>query len=326
MQGSKVSFNLNNVSTTLVNSTQMTASIPASAIAIAGNPYVIVTNPDGSTSVALTFTVNNPRPGGGSVSPGSNALLLNVTGTGFAPGSVVLVNGTSRVTTYESSTLLLAVLQPSDLAQGGTLNLTVMNPPPGGGTSAVISFRVADYQVIPPTSTPPVTAGQTANFALTVSSSNGTFSYPVTFGISPLTPLPTGATAFFTPSATITPGPTSQPVTLTITTTPHTAASASYFPRGDRPALLMLCLVGMAFAVAGFVLRTSGRRVQRLSPQLLWALLLVAAAGLVACAGGASSSTQLNPATGTPAGTYTIRVTATSGGVSHSTTVTLTVV
>ncbi len=62
--GSQVSFNLNNVSTTFVNTTQLTASIPASAIAIAGNPYVIVTNPDGFTSVQMTFTVNNPQPGG----------------------------------------------------------------------------------------------------------------------------------------------------------------------------------------------------------------------------------------------------------------------
>src|SRR4029077_17282154 len=34
VQGSQVSFHLNNVSTTFVNSTQLTASIPASALAI----------------------------------------------------------------------------------------------------------------------------------------------------------------------------------------------------------------------------------------------------------------------------------------------------
>jgi 6-phosphogluconolactonase (cycloisomerase 2 family) len=330
VQGSQVSFNLNNVTSTFVNSTQLTASIPASALAIAGNPYVIVTNPDGSTSVALTFTVNNPQPGGGSVSPpslpaGSNALTLNVTGTGFAQGSVVLIGGNSRRTTYKSSTSLQATLLPSDLAQGGTLNITVMNPPPGGGTTGVISFTVADYSVTPPSSTPPVTAGQTAIFALTVSPSNGTFSNPVTFSVSPL---PAGATASFASSATITPGGTPQTVTLSITTTPHTTASTTFSPRGSWPVLPLLCLLGTVIGLAGLLLRASGGRVRCLAPQLLLVLLLVAAAGLVACGAvgsGPSSPPQLNPATGTPAGIYTIQVIATSGAVSHSASITLTV-
>jgi hypothetical protein len=328
VQGSQVSFNLNNVSTTLVSSTQLTAAIPASAIAIAGNPYVIVTNPDGFTSVALTFTVNNPQPVGGSVSAGSNALTLNVTGTGFTQGTVVLVGGTPRVTTYMSSTLLQAALLPGDLSQGGTLIITVMNPPPGGGISAAISFTVANYSVTGPSSPSSVTAGQTANFALNVASVDGTFSNPVTFGISPLTPLPADATVSFAPSATITPGTTPQTVTLSITTMPHTAASVIHFPRGPLSGLPLLCLLGMGFALVGFWVRASDGRMQRLAPQLLLVLLLVSAAGLVACGAvgaGPSSPPQLNPATGTPAGTYPITVTATSGGVSHSTTVTLTV-
>jgi 6-phosphogluconolactonase (cycloisomerase 2 family) len=330
VQGSQVSFNMNNVSTTFVNSTQLTAAIPASAIAVAGYPNVIVTNPGGLVSVPLPFTVMNPPPGGGSVSPpslpaGSNALPLKVTGTGFTQDSVVLVNNSKRMTTYMSSTLLQATLLPSDLAQGGTLNITVMNPPPGGGTTAGISFTVADYKVTPASSTPPVTAGQTANFALTVSPFDGTFSNPVTFRASGL---PTGATDSFAPSGTITPGATPQTVTLSIATTPHMAESTVNFPQGCRPVWPWLCLAGLAFALAWLSLRASGGGVRRLAPQLFLALLMVAAAGLVACGAvgvGPSSPPQLNPATGTPAGTYPIIVTATSGGVSHSATITLTV-
>jgi hypothetical protein len=330
VQGSQVSFNLNNVPTTFVSSTQLTALIPASAIAVAGYPNVDVMNPGGLVSFTLPFTIVNPPPGGGSVSPpslpsGSNALTLNVTGTGFTQGSVVLVNGNSRVTAYVSSTSLLATLLPSDLSQGGTLDITVMNPPPGGGTTAVINFTVADYSVAPPATSPPVTAGQTAMFALTVSSSHGTFSNPVTFSVSTL---PAGATASFAPSATVTPGATPQTVTLSITTTPHTETSTNYLPRGIRPVLPLLWLVGMAFALAGLWLGAYRGRMQRLTPALLLAVLLVAVGALVACGAvgaGTSTAPHVNPETGTPAGTYQLTVTAASGGVSHTAPVTLTV-
>ena len=175
---SQVSFNLNNVATTYVSSTNLQAAIPASAIVLAGNPYVIVTNPGGVISVVTTFAVNNPPPGGGSVSPpsipaGTPALTLNVTGMNFTQGSIVLVNGSSRVTTYLGATLLQATLLPSDLSQGGTLNITVMNPPPGGGTTAVISFVVSAYAVTAPSAPTSVTAGQPGTFALTIAPSIG---------------------------------------------------------------------------------------------------------------------------------------------------------
>ena len=328
VQGSQISFNQTNVATTLISPNQLTAVIPPGAIAIAGYPNVVVTNnPGGLVSMQLLFEVTNPQPGGGSVIPpslpaGSNALTLDVSGTGFTPGSVVFVDGAPRLTTYVSSTSLTAALMPSDLSQGGTLDITVMNPPPGGGTTSAISFAVADYSVAPPSSPSSVSAGGTANFALTVSPSNGAFSNPVTFSVSPLPP---GTAASFAPSATITPGAAPQPVMLSIVTTPHSATAALLLPRGSLPALPLLCLTGLAVAFAGLGIHASVGKGLRLAPQFLLALLLLTAMGLIACGevGTATPSTQINPATGTPAGTYTLTVTAASGGVSHFTTVTL---
>jgi len=262
-----------------------------------------------------------------SLSAGSAALTLNISGTGFASASVVLVNDSSRVTTYVSSTLLQATLLPSDLTHGGTLNITVTNPPPGGGTTPAITFAVTDYAVSPPSSFPPVTAGQTASFALIVSPSYGTFANPVTFTAAP--PLPAGTSATFSPSATITPGATPQTVTLSISTTAHSAASLPVSPRGTMPTLpasrMWIIVLGAILAMLGLLPSRKGR----LAQQLVLASLLLMAAGLTACGmsgtGTAPSGPQINPATGTPAGTYPITVTATSGGVSHATTVTLTV-
>jgi 6-phosphogluconolactonase (cycloisomerase 2 family) len=329
VQGSQVTFNLNNVATTFVNSSQLTAAIPASAIAVAGNPYVIVNNPDGFASAQINFAVSNPQPVAGSINPpslpvGSNALTLNVVGSGFEPGSVVLVSGSPRATTFESSTLLQAALLPGDLAQGGTLLVTVMNPAPGGGTTAALSLKVTDYSLVPPSSIPPIAAGQTASIPLTVSPMDGPFSNLVTLSVSQL---PADTTAAFQPSATVTPGAAPQTVTLLISTSPHTALAAVRFPRGKSPALPMPFVLGMVTALAVLCRRASRETLQRVDPRLSLVLLLWTAVAMIGCgAVGYGSSPQLNPATGTPAGNYTITVTAaTSGGVSRSANITLTV-
>jgi 6-phosphogluconolactonase (cycloisomerase 2 family) len=320
-----VSFNSTSEPTTYISSTQLQAAIPASAIALAGSPIVTVTNPGGGISLLATFVVNNPVPAGGTISPpslpaGAAALTLTVTGTNFTPGSTVLVSGSARVTTFVSSTVLQAALLASDLSHGGTLNITISNPPPGGGTTSAIILIVTDYSVGAPATSATVAAGQPATFNMTVSPSNGSFSNPVTFTASGL---PTGTSAMFSPSATITPGATPSNLTLSVSTTSRSLVPSAKFHLGPESgwpwkylfaALLGMLALGLSKVAAG---------TRRLAPQLLLATLLVLAAGLAACGGG-SASQQFNP-NGTPAGTYSILVTATSGSVAHTTTVTLTV-
>ena len=330
--GAQITFNLNNVATTYVSSTELTAVIPASAIATAGNPYVIVINPSGINSNEVNFVVDNPQPAGGSVSPpslpaGSNALSLTVNGAGFVQGSVVFVNGTSRVTLFVSSTSLQATLLPADLAQAGTLVITVMNPAPGGGTSTAINVPVTDYSMTVSNSSPPVTAGETANFTLMVSPSGGAFSNPVTFGVS--SQLPTGAAASFAPSATLTPGASAKTLSLAITTTPRTINSGIALRHPQNPNVPEFGVLFGAAALVSMWLFAVAVRTRRLAAPILLVLLL--ATGMIAC-GAVGTPTSTTPTTatspnpeGTPAGTYPITVTATSGGDTHATTVTLTV-
>jgi len=333
-----VSFNLTNQPTTFVSATQLRVSIPASAIAIAGSPVVIVTNPGTGVSVLATFTVNNPPPSSGTVSPptlsaGSSALVLAVAGTNFTTGSVVQVNGSARVTTFVSATLLQATLLSSDLAHGGTLVITVNTPPPGGGTTTAIVLPIADYSVSPVAAAAPVPAGQPANFSLAIAPSNGAFTNPITFSIAAGTVLPAGVNV--TLPSPVTPGATPTNVTLSITTTARSLVAPSRdFPGPiDTPIEKWFVVLGaiISLAVFGFSRRAKAKpafNLRSLAPKFVMVVLLGCALGLIACGGTSSpsggSAQSTNPA-GTPAGTYPIGITATSGGVSHDTSVTLTV-
>ncbi|GAA3922423.1 IPT/TIG domain-containing protein [Hymenobacter algoricola] len=76
----------------------------------------------------------------GSVPPGMGAFTLLVNGTGFVPTSRVMSAAPVSMTTYLSPTRLSVDLPPG--AVTGTYPVTVTNPAPGGGTSAVFNFYV----------------------------------------------------------------------------------------------------------------------------------------------------------------------------------------
>ena len=333
-QNSNVTFNGSSVTSTFISLTQLQANIPSNAINAAGSFLVAVSNPGGSPTSVVSFTVNNPAPqenllSPGSAAAGSTAETLSVTGTNFNLSSKVLINGVARTTTYVSSTLVQTELSAIDLQQGATLNVSVSNPTPGGGTTSTLPFSVSDYSVAVPTPAVTVNAGQTAVFNLTVAPSNGSFVNPITFAAGSL---PQGASASFSPAATITPGTTSQTVALSITTTAHTVSSVGYFPQPGSPFVLMLSFAGMLVAsgVWACTFREGlATHSKRLALRFIVALLLCSAAGMVGCSGGGGGSSavpQVNTSTGTPAGNYTITVTATSGGVAHTASATITVI
>jgi hypothetical protein len=60
--------------------------------------------------------------------------------------TVVQWNGSSRVTRLVSSTILQADILPSDIASAGTAQVTVYTPPPGGGLSQALPFRISGVQ------------------------------------------------------------------------------------------------------------------------------------------------------------------------------------
>jgi hypothetical protein len=145
--GSIVRWKGANRTTTYVSSTQLTATIPAADIALAGTANVTVFNPapGGGTSTARTFTINNPVPTISGLSPSSQtrggaAFTLTVNGSGFVAGSVVRWNGLNRTTTFVSSTQLTAAIPAANIASAGTAQVKVFNPTPGGGASNAQTF------------------------------------------------------------------------------------------------------------------------------------------------------------------------------------------
>jgi hypothetical protein len=78
------------------------------------------------------------------VAPGSPAFTLTVNGTGFVAGSVVNWNGSPRVSTFVSSSRLMAAITAADVAVAGTATVAVNSPSPGGGVSTPVYLGVTN--------------------------------------------------------------------------------------------------------------------------------------------------------------------------------------
>jgi hypothetical protein len=148
VSGATVNWNGTALVTKFVNSSQLTASVPATDIATAGTAQVTVSDPSpGGTSSSATFTIDNPKPAITSLSPNSAILggagfTLTVHGKNFLNSSVVNWAGSVRSTIFVSATELTATINAADIAKTGTFKVTVTSPAPGGGNSAAVSFVV----------------------------------------------------------------------------------------------------------------------------------------------------------------------------------------
>ncbi len=100
-----------------------------------------------ATADAITQTVNKVTPVISSLSPalvtaGSSAFTLTVNGSNFLTGATVQWNGAARSTTVLSTAQLTAAITAADIASAGTVDVTVVNPAPDGGTSAAFKFAI----------------------------------------------------------------------------------------------------------------------------------------------------------------------------------------
>src|SRR6266699_5517216 len=189
VNGAKVNWNGTPLTTGFVSSTKLADVVPAANVATAGTAQVTAKNPTGSPSNAVTFTINNPVPTitslNPSSSPGCGQFTLTVNGTNFVTTSSVRWNGTALTTTFVSSTQLTATVTAALVASPGTASVTVVNPPPGGGTSNAQTFTI---NVSPaPVITSPLTATGTVGtaFSYQITATN----CPASYNATPLPPV-----------------------------------------------------------------------------------------------------------------------------------------
>ncbi len=149
VQGSTIVFGTTDLVTTFTSSTELKGTIPAALLSTSGSVPVTVVNPGpgGGTSTPISFTVSNPSASIQNINPsaafvGSAAFAMTVNGGGFVSGSAVLFNGTALPTTYKGSNKLEAQVPASALTAAGDFPIAVQNPPPGGGVSAPVVFKV----------------------------------------------------------------------------------------------------------------------------------------------------------------------------------------
>ncbi|MGD0348067.1 MAG: choice-of-anchor D domain-containing protein [Terracidiphilus sp.] len=116
------------------------------------NQIVIVTSSlvTGSGSVPAAPVISTLTPT--IVYSGGAAFTLQVNGSGFTSASTIVVNGTSLTTSYTSSSSLSAQVPASDLYEPGQLNVQVVTPAPGAGTSNYATVIISPGIALTPAS------------------------------------------------------------------------------------------------------------------------------------------------------------------------------
>lgn len=259
----------------------------------ASTPQVVtVTNNTNSpiSAIAISFTGTNASDFGQTTTCGAT----------LASGANCTISVTFTPSTTADET---ATLQVAD-SDAGSPHLVALS-----GSGSVPGQPDFSLTLTPALDT--LTAGGTASFSVTATSISS-FAAAVSLGCSGA---PQASTCTFLPTSITPPANSSMSSAGTITTTARAVLVPRGTPRGPSPLLWLGILLSLALAL--FALRMVAQQTAR---RLIWAGALLSLVALAGCSG-----LKQNTLIGTPAGTYTLTVTATSGAVSHSSSFVLTV-
>ena len=287
---------------------QMSAAPNTNPIGV-GNPVTFtytITNASTDTTSGIFFIDTLPTSGATvgtvSASPG--------TCTAPASGQVVCSIGTLAATAKATVTIVFTPTVAGTFSNSGRAIVSGSSFTVAGGAPV----QVTDYTVAVSPATQTVQAGNSTTYQVQISPVP---SFPNSVALTCSSGLPAGAACTFstTPVTISNNSPASSTLTITTTARPVTTSLwrssrvwyAAFFP-----------ISGLAFLGAGF-----GSRKKRMGVIVLLVLALSGVVFSVACGSSKKATPTINQ--GTPAGTYTITVTGTSGTASHGATTVLVV-
>jgi uncharacterized repeat protein (TIGR01451 family) len=192
---------------TYISATSVSVTLSAADLSAAGTLSLTAINPapGGGSSAQIAFTVANPVAQLVSISPTNVsegvAATITLSGSGFDGASVGLWNGSSRPTRFVSSTTLQIGLTASDTQAAGVGQLAVMNPAPGGNTTASIQLFIGPVTPMISSVTPSsalVAASPGSPLSIILSGSNFAANATVTINGSALTIVSQNATSIST--------------------------------------------------------------------------------------------------------------------------------
>jgi uncharacterized protein (TIGR03118 family) len=263
------------------------------------------------TGIATTSTLVAPAD----ASPGATLVLsATVSSAGGIPtGHVNFLDGTTNLGTATLNSAGGGFLR-TDTLSAGRHSLSVAYAGDGQfdvSTSAAVTLDITnpDFSIGAAPSTASVIAGRSTQFMLTVTPAGG-FANSVTFSCAPVS----GIACSFNPAA-VTPGNGPASTTLTVTTSATVSRYGFVVPRQIGPWALLIAIALFSLAM----LRAGKISSVRLSPIAASAAAILTLCLVIGGCGGYSNSSQANK------GTATIMVTAQSGAIAHTTTVSVTV-
>ena len=281
--------------------------------------YTVVIN-DGTLTITKANSTISLSASGSSVNPGAPVTLTATVAsatTGTPTGSVSFYDGTTLLATstlsggaatYSTTTLAAGVSHTLTAVYSGDINFNSSNTT----TSTDITVGVLDFTLgTPSPATQTGSAGTAFTYSFGITPTYGTYAGTVNFAA---TGLPAGAAATFSPSSIPATGG-SQTVTMIVNTVSQNAALVR--PSTTGRGLIPIALAFLFLPLAGTKrMRREGRRLGRLACLLL---LVLAGLGATAALTGCGSHSGMT----TNSQSYTVTITATSGSIQHTATVTL---
>jgi hypothetical protein len=321
---------------TVVNSSEITTTIPAALLAGAGNVQIVITNPAGKTAT-FVFAVTPGPPPIAAVSPGSLKFTAQLVSTTSASQAVTVQNnGTTTLivssvaitgdfaqtnsctSVAPSMKCTVAVTFAPTAAGDRTGVLTINDNDVSNSQTVTLDGAATDVQITgsgASGTTATVASGQPATYNLSVTPVGG-FNGIVTFSC---TGLPQFAMCSANPpSTTLTAGAVS--VVVTITTRQQQAAAIIRRPGTTSATISFL---GMLLLLVCAGRKRSAYRYTLAKTLLVLIALLLIGMPLMSCGGGSGGGQPTSNTT--PPGTYTVTFVATSAGGSRSIPLTLVV-